>query len=375
MARRGLEAADAITRAAARLRRGGGPLLVALSGGADSTAALCAAHESGLATRALHVMHGLRVDATVDRDHAAATCARIGVPLEVVELDGAALRADRRGIEAAARSARYDALARSAAGAGARIVTGHHLEDRLETVVMRLFSGAGLSSLVGPTAAMTWRGVHVVRPLVEERRPDLERGLEARGLTWVEDPMNVDARFVRSEVRQLLAPLVRSWVHGAAGAGGVGAGGVGAGGDRTSGDPGQGSGGGGGGGGGGGAGPLARSLATLEGEAALLSALRAGWLRGVERAREPGRLELDRAGLRALHRDDLDESQRAQLVAGVLHDAAVGLGLRPHARVLAAVAVAVVRGGRGPWMDHRARWSLVGDRLVLERTAANRSPR
>jgi tRNA(Ile)-lysidine synthase len=187
--------------------------VVAVSGGADSAALLHAL--SALATqlpalhvRALHVDHGLQAAAVALREAATALAARCGVPIEVLRVD--VDRDDREGLEAAARRARYAALT-TALRDGDALLTAHHRDDQAETVLLRLFRGAGLRGLAAVPAGRMLddaRGLRLVRPLLDVPRADLVAYATANALPWVEDPMNIDARFDRGYVRHVLRPAI-----------------------------------------------------------------------------------------------------------------------------------------------------------------------
>ncbi|MGC3998526.1 MAG: tRNA lysidine(34) synthetase TilS [Anaeromyxobacter sp.] len=190
-----------------RRRRLAGPgqgVLVALSGGADSTAllaALAALRDAGElgALRALHVDHGLR-PAAADRAAAEAACARLGVPLEVI-----AVRVAPGNVQAQARRARYAALREAALRHGlARIATGHTRSDQAETVLLRLLRGAGARGLAGIPPR---RGA-IIRPLIDRSRAEGLAWLQSLGLGWCEDPSNATPRFARNRLRQRLLPLL-----------------------------------------------------------------------------------------------------------------------------------------------------------------------
>lgn len=110
--------------------------------------------------------------------------------------------------EAAWREARWDFLRAAAAAAGTRtpVVTAHTRDDQVETVLLRILRGAGargLAALAAPSSA-------VRRPFLEERRADLAEYARARALRWVEDPTNVDRRYLRNRVRHDLLPALRA---------------------------------------------------------------------------------------------------------------------------------------------------------------------
>jgi tRNA(Ile)-lysidine synthase len=191
-------------------------LLLALSGGADSVLLLhwLATARPRPDVRAAHVDHGLRgAESDGDARFSAELCRSLGVPFACLraELDPSA-----SGLEARARSARYTLLAAEAQRTGGRtLLTGHHSDDALETVLMRWMRGTELAGLRGPRAAFTWNagasagsGVRVVRPLLALRREEVRTLLAARGLTWREDSSNADTRFTRNRVRNAFLPLL-----------------------------------------------------------------------------------------------------------------------------------------------------------------------
>jgi tRNA(Ile)-lysidine synthase len=187
-------------------------LCVALSGGVDSVALLAAcvdlkAMYPALSLRALHVHHGLQPVADDWQSRCEALCERLGVPLDVLQLR----LAPRRGasVEAEARDARYAALA-ARLSPGEALLTAHHEDDQLETVLLQLMRGAGVAGLAAmPAAAPLGYGLHL-RPLLGVSRPAIEGYARARGLEWVEDPMNASLRFDRGYLRAQIAPAIRA---------------------------------------------------------------------------------------------------------------------------------------------------------------------
>ncbi len=180
-----------------------GPLGLAVSGGPDSLALLllCAAARPG-GVKAATVDHGLREESASEAAAVGATCAKLGVPHGVlavtVELGAS--------VQARARAARYAALAQWAARHELRAVaTGHHADDQAETLLMRLARGSGLAGLAGVRERrVLGPGVTLVRPLLGERKVDLEAIARAAGLSAVDDPANHDARHDRTGFRALL---------------------------------------------------------------------------------------------------------------------------------------------------------------------------
>ncbi len=174
-------------------------MLVAASGGPDSTGLLRVLAALGQRMGAAHVHHGLR-GAEADRDlqFVKATTRGLGVPFfsEFVEV----LRRDGRSPEARARELRYAALERIRSRRGYHVVaTGHTLDDQAETVLLRAIRGAGLPGLAG--IAPVQAGWRVIRPVLKVRRSEIRAYLEARGLPWQEDSTNTDVRIPRNRIR------------------------------------------------------------------------------------------------------------------------------------------------------------------------------
>ncbi len=192
-----------------RLAQAGDRVVVAFSGGPDSTALLWGltrvAPGLGLELHAAHLDH--RLDADSRRRAAAARrlAAELDVPLALEMLDAAAPGAD--GVEAFARRHRYAFLRRLADRLAARfIAVGHHADDQAETVLLRLLFGSGLEGL---GAMHSIRG-RLVRPLLRQRREHLERVLAATGLEPVRDPTNFDLATPRNAVRTRLLPFLEA---------------------------------------------------------------------------------------------------------------------------------------------------------------------
>jgi tRNA(Ile)-lysidine synthase len=197
----------------------GGRLLVAVSGGADSTAFLLGlvrlAPEFELEIRAAHLHHGLRgAEADGDLEFVRALCARLGILLTVARWDTRA-RMRRRGLagQAGLRVLRREFLLATARRVNAiAIATAHTADDQLETVLMRLARGTGLAGLGGMSAR---RGAWA-KPMLGIARAEIEADLVAQGEAWREDSSNRDSAYARNRVRHVVIPeLLRAW--GAAG--------------------------------------------------------------------------------------------------------------------------------------------------------------
>ncbi|NGX16779.1 tRNA lysidine(34) synthetase TilS [Wenzhouxiangella sp. XN24] len=207
--------------AAADSRAGSRPLCVALSGGLDSTVlleALCRVRDrlpaDGL--RAIHVHHGLHADADAWTRHCEALCARLGVTLSVLRADARPARGESP--EARARDVRYAALAEALAP-GEALLTAHHADDQLETVLIQLLRGAGVAGLAAmPAAAAFGPGLHL-RPLLGFTRAELVEWAAREGLSgWLRDPANEELRYARNHLRSEVLPALRAHWPGAAAA-------------------------------------------------------------------------------------------------------------------------------------------------------------
>jgi tRNA(Ile)-lysidine synthase len=186
-------------------------VLVAVSGGADSTALLLALynlrHEFGVELTAAHLDHGLRgSESADDRAFVRALCARLGVPLGDARWNTRA-RMTRRGLSGQAGlrvlrrefllaiAQRYDATA---------IATAHTADDQVETVLLRLARGAGIRGL----SAMPPRRGRWIRPLLDAPRADIETDLRRIGQRWREDSTNAGLDYARNRVRHLVVPAL-----------------------------------------------------------------------------------------------------------------------------------------------------------------------
>ncbi|AEK62164.1 tRNA lysidine(34) synthetase TilS [Collimonas fungivorans] len=192
-------------------------LAVAYSGGLDSSVLLHAAAQyagaHGAQLFAFHIHHGISPNADQWQSHCAEACARLGVVFDTRRI---ALRnSDKSGVEEAARISRYAAL-----GDLCRqhqiplLLTGHHLDDQAETVLLQLLRGSGAAGLSGMdrwNTAPTLLGDAVLlmaRPLLKVSRAALEQYAAAQQLTFIEDESNHDPRYARNALRQQVMPVL-----------------------------------------------------------------------------------------------------------------------------------------------------------------------
>ncbi|MBD5786708.1 tRNA lysidine(34) synthetase TilS [Cellulosimicrobium terreum] len=201
----------AVREALADLEQGS-LVLVACSGGADSTALAAAtafvAPRVGLRAGAVVVDHGMQAGSDDVAGAAAERCRGLGLdPVEVRRVD---VGRSGAGPEADARAVRYAALDASAQQHGAHaVLLGHTLDDQAETVLLGLARGAGARSLAGMAPRRTTRGSLLCRPFLALRRADTEAVCRALGLDWWDDPTNgADGHPLRSRVRSAVVPAL-----------------------------------------------------------------------------------------------------------------------------------------------------------------------
>jgi tRNA(Ile)-lysidine synthase len=185
-------------------------LLIAVSGGPDSTALLLmaaewAARRGKTRVEAATVDHGLRPESAEEAKAVAALCRQLRIEHRTLIWKGAkpASRVQER-----AREARYRLLIDHAKAIGAdALLTAHHAGDQAETVLFRLMRGSGVAGLRGMDAMTERGGVMIARPLIGLKKSDLVAFAQARGAPFVDDPSNADPRFARTRLRALLNHL------------------------------------------------------------------------------------------------------------------------------------------------------------------------
>lgn len=188
---------------------------VAFSGGPDSTALLCALVALGdrvpSPVNAIHVDHRIHPGSTRWATHCQAVCTRLGVPLTslVVSVDAQ----DPSGPEAAARRARYAALAACLAP-GELVLTAHHRDDQVETVLLALLRGSGPEGLAGMPRWRPLGAGGLARPLLDVDRAALHAYAERCGVATVADPSNDSARLARGHLRQRVVPALAAYWSG-----------------------------------------------------------------------------------------------------------------------------------------------------------------
>lgn len=193
-------------------RSRGSRLCCGFSGGVDSVVTLELLHrlqpQFGFQLEAAHVHHGLSANAGQWAQFCADFCAARNIVFHLCPVSVS--RTGGKGVEAAARSARYAAL--EALGAD-WLVLGHHADDQAETVLLNLLRGAGvrgaaaMAAVLPPQSLPQPRGGRL-RPLLGERRSVIECWATAQGLSWVEDESNAGLAYRRNQLRWRVLPLL-----------------------------------------------------------------------------------------------------------------------------------------------------------------------
>jgi len=189
-----------------------GAIVVGFSGGLDSSvllhalAALVPARERGL--RALHVDHGLHARSADWTEHCSAFARQFAIPFISAT---ATVHAGGKGLEEAARSARYRVFAEHLQP-GETLALAHHADDQSETVLLKLLRGAGPQGLGGMRVRRDFGSGQLWRPLLSLPRQLLRDYAQTHGLRWIEDPSNLDTRLRRNFLRaEILPRLTQRW--------------------------------------------------------------------------------------------------------------------------------------------------------------------
>jgi tRNA(Ile)-lysidine synthase len=193
-------------------------LLLAVSGGPDSTALLALAARwrkrlrRGPELIAVTIDHGLRPEARREAAKVKRLAEGLGVPHRTLRWTDAK---PVTGIQEKARVARYELLRKAARRFGARhVVTAHTLDDQAETILFRMARGSGIGGLAGMARATAQADdLLLVRPLLHVPKARLLATLRVQALPFIDDPSNRDPRFARSRLRPLIARLAEEGLN------------------------------------------------------------------------------------------------------------------------------------------------------------------
>lgn len=187
-----------------------GRWVVGFSGGADSYAllhALAALDGLGREVLAVHVHHALQAQAEAWASQCADVADALGVAFQLLRVS--VPLASEQGLEAAARSARYAALA-ELMQTGDVLLTAHHRDDQAETLLLQLLRGAGPAGLASMPGLVPFGAGWHGRPLLEQPRDALQDYLRRHGLDWIEDPSNRSLAAARNYLRHRIMPALRA---------------------------------------------------------------------------------------------------------------------------------------------------------------------
>ena len=183
-------------------------ILVGLSGGADSVALLSILKELGYCCFAAHCHFGLRgEESDRDRDFAKHMATQIGVPFIEVKFETLKYAAEKKvSVEMACRELRYDWFEKQRQTLGCRyLAVAHHRDDSVETVLINLIRGTGISGLTGISPL----NGSVIRPLLVLSRSQIEEYISLSGLSYVVDSTNKETIYVRNKIRNTILPLMQ----------------------------------------------------------------------------------------------------------------------------------------------------------------------
>ncbi len=191
------------------------PILVAFSGGADSSALLYLMAEygriHGATVYAAHVNHMIRgEEADRDEAHCARTAEKLGIKLFIKRADVPSLAKERgESVETCARNVRYeffDSLMEEYKIP--LLATAHNANDNLETMIFNMIRGSGLSGMCGIPQTRSCRGGRIIRPILGMSREEILDVCEKLGIAYVTDSTNTDTDYTRNKIRSLVIPTL-----------------------------------------------------------------------------------------------------------------------------------------------------------------------
>mgnify|MGYP000957941121 CR=1 FL=1 len=193
------------------------PVIAGISGGPDSMCLLDLLHRCGVQTVAAHLDHSLRPESASEAVFVANKCQEYGIPFISQQVDVAEYSKQKSlAIEEGARVLRYEFLFTQAQKHEAQaVLVAHHADDQVETVLMHLMRGSGLSGLAGMRMKLLpnpWSNkIPLVRPLLHTWREEIIKYCLDRNLEPVQDLSNLDTRYYRNRIRHDLIPLLQTY--------------------------------------------------------------------------------------------------------------------------------------------------------------------
>ncbi len=185
--------------------------LLAYSGGCDSRVLLQLLFDLKQAGKiknlqALHINHQLHQDSNQWAEHCVKQCERLNIPCEVVKVT--VNTSAGQGIEAAARTARYQAIAERVTE-NTTVLTAQHADDQVETFLLQSLRGSGVKGLAAMPVIKRFENGYLYRPLLSVTQGDIQSYAKAHNLNWVEDPSNEHTHIDRNFLRHNVVPLLK----------------------------------------------------------------------------------------------------------------------------------------------------------------------
>jgi tRNA(Ile)-lysidine synthase len=180
-------------------------LLVAYSGGMDSHVLLHSLQSLNFELRAVHIHHGLSENADLWVEHCHKVCVDLEIEFIVKYIN---IKIGKHSPEAIARELRYDEF-KKLLSKGECLVTAHHADDQVETLLLQLFRGSGPKGLAAMPERKGFTHGDLLRPLLEFSRAELHQYAQQNNLKWIEDESNENIGIDRNFVRHKLMPLIK----------------------------------------------------------------------------------------------------------------------------------------------------------------------
>ncbi|MGQ8366308.1 tRNA lysidine(34) synthetase TilS [Glaciecola sp. 1036] len=185
-------------------------LVVAYSGGVDSTVilhlALQYAQKESKTLKAIHINHQISSNADAWQQHCEHQCELLGIKCYSVKVDVA--KDAKKGLEAAARDARYEAIAQRLDNQSI-VLLGQHQDDQGETLLLQLMRGAGPKGLSSMPEYKLQNNLHYLRPLLGVTRAQILDFAKNENLQWIEDESNQSTKFDRNFLRHQIVPVLQ----------------------------------------------------------------------------------------------------------------------------------------------------------------------
>jgi len=192
-------------------------VMLGFSGGPDSLCLLHVLIENGYTVIAAHLDHSIRASSAAEAVHVQEVCGKLDVQCVSKRVDVVAFSKENHlTLEESARLLRYKFLFEEAERLGCQaVLVGHNADDQVETVLMHLLRGSGLSGLAGMRPVLLpnpWSStIPITRPLIHLSRSEIEDFLEQRGLTAIVDESNTDQQYFRNRIRHELVPYLTTY--------------------------------------------------------------------------------------------------------------------------------------------------------------------